>query len=68
MKYIIKQSLNTSNKYNHKIHSLNDIYMSTERENTNQGGVILCPLPQSPPEILRAVDGGVDGLAKTLRG
>jgi hypothetical protein len=65
MKYIITQSPNISNKYNHEIHSLNDIYMSTKRENTNQGGVILCPLPQSPPEILRAVDGGVDGPAET---
>jgi hypothetical protein len=39
-----------------------------QRENTNQGGVILCPLPQSPPEILRAADGGVDVLAETPRG
>jgi hypothetical protein len=66
MKYIITQSSNTFNKYNYEIHSLNDIYMSTKRENTNQGGVILCPLPQSPPEMLRAVDGGVDGLPKLL--
>jgi hypothetical protein len=44
MKYIITQSSNTSNKYNHEIHSLNDIYKSTKRENTNQVGVILCPL------------------------
>jgi hypothetical protein len=29
---------------------------------------MLCPLPQSPPEILRAADGGVDGLAETPRG
>jgi hypothetical protein len=68
MKYIITQSLNTSNKYNHEIHSLNDIYMSTKRENINQGGVILCPLLQSPPEMLRAVDGGVDGLPETPQG
>jgi hypothetical protein len=67
-KYIITQSPNTSNKYNHEIHSPNNIYMSTKCENTNQGGVILCPLPQSPPEMFRAVDGGVDGLAKTPRG
>jgi hypothetical protein len=68
MKYIITQSSNTSNKYNHEIHSVNNIYMSTKRENTNQGGVILCVLPQSPPEMLHAVDGGVDGLAETPRG
>jgi hypothetical protein len=69
MKYIITQSSNISNKYNHEIHSLNDIYiyMSTKHENTNQRGVILCPLPQSPPEMLHAVDGGVDGLAETPR-
>jgi hypothetical protein len=68
MKYIITQSSNTSNKYNHEIHSLNDIHMSMKRESTNQGGVILCPLPQSPPEMLRTVDGCVDGLPETPRG
>jgi hypothetical protein len=29
---------------------------------------MLCPLPQSPPEMLRGADGGVDGLAETPRG
>jgi hypothetical protein len=29
---------------------------------------MLCLLPQSPPEMLCAADGGVDGLAETPRG
>jgi hypothetical protein len=53
MKYIITQSSNTSNKYNHEIHGLNNIYVNETRKHKSRRSNVMSAAAVTSKNISR---------------